>query len=101
MMGQKSGGMSPEAAEELATSALAYLAQNPEDLGRFLSLAGIGPSEIRSAAEEPGFLAGVLEFYMQHEHLLLAFTETQGIRPTMIAAAHLKLSGGTDYFATP
>ncbi|MDD7910689.1 DUF3572 domain-containing protein [Pseudovibrio exalbescens] len=99
MKGTKSGPMTQEAAEEIATSALSYLAQNPEYLGRFLSLAGIGPSEIREAAQEPGFLAGVLEFYMQDEQLLLAFTETQGHRPTMLAAAHLTLAGGVDYFA--
>lgn len=83
--------LTPEAAEKLATDALGYLAQDLEHLGRFLALSGIGPAELRTASAEPGFLVGVLEFYMEHESLLLAFTETKGYRPTMVAAAHLVL----------
>ena len=79
------------AAEELATDALAYLARDLEHLGRFLALAGIGPSELRTAAAEPGFLIGVLEFYMGHESLLLAFCEARGHRPTEFAAARYAL----------
>lgn len=91
MTSGRTSSLTPEAAEKLATEALGYLAQDLEHLGRFLALSGIGPSELRSASAEPGFLAGVLEFYMEHESLLLAFTETKGYRPTMVAAAHLVL----------
>ncbi len=49
---------------------------------------------IRTAAREPGFLAGVLEFYMMDEPLLLAFCENAGVRPTMMAAARYALAGG-------
>lgn len=88
--------LSVEAAEELAISALAFLAGNPEALGRFLSLTGIGPADLRAAAREPGFLAGVLEFFLADESLLLAFVEEAQIRPTMVAAARHVLSGDTD-----
>ncbi|MBA5778002.1 DUF3572 domain-containing protein [Stappia sp. F7233] len=77
-----------ESAEALATDALGYLAQDLEHLGRFLALSGIGPRELRQAAGDPEFLLGLLEFYMEHEALLLAFSETKGYRPTMVAAAH-------------
>lgn len=73
--------------------ALMTLAHDPEQVGRFLAMAGIGPESIREAAEEPGFLAGVLEFYMTNEALLLAYCENAGLRPTMIAAAHYTLAG--------
>ena len=59
-----------EAAEALAVQALSYIAQDGERLGRFLSLTGIGPAEIRSAAREPGFLAGVLDYLAGDERLL-------------------------------
>ncbi len=95
----KTGGLNEDTAQEIAIGALAFISNDPEQLGRFLSLAGIGPQEIREAAAEPGFLAGVLEFLMQDEQLLLTYTESAGIRPTMIAAAHLKLAGGVDYLA--
>ncbi len=51
---------------------------------------------IREAAGEPGFLAGVLEFYMMDEALLLAFCENAGIRPTMMAAARYAIAGGDE-----
>lgn len=80
-------------AQEIATEALIRLARDPELVGRFLAVSGIGPESIRDAAEEPGFLAGVLEFYMGDEALLLAFCENAGLRPTMIAAARFALAG--------
>ena len=88
--------LSVEAAEELAISALAYLAGNPEALGRFLSLTGIGPADLRAAAREPGFLAGVLEFFLADESMLLAFVEDAQVRPTMVAAARHMLAGDAD-----
>lgn len=85
--------LSRENAEELAIQVLGFIGRDPEHLGRFLSLSGIGPAQLREAASEPGFLLGVLEFVMADETLLLAFTSNSGVRPTMIAAAHYALSG--------
>lgn len=84
--------ISVEQAEEIATQALIQLTSDPEQVGRFLAVSGIGPESIRLAAAEPGFLAGVLEFYMADEALLLAFCENAAIRPTMIAAARYVLA---------
>ena len=89
--------LSVDEAEGLAISALAYLAGNPDALGRFLSLSGIGPADLRMAAREPGFLAGVLEFFLADESLLLSFVEKAQIRPTMIAAARHALVGGSEF----
>ncbi|GGB58718.1 hypothetical protein GCM10011316_33500 [Roseibium aquae] len=82
-----------ETAQEIATQALLQLTKEPELVGRFLAVSGIGPETIRLAAAEPGFLAGVLEFYMGDEALLLTFCENSGVRPTMIAAARYVLAG--------
>jgi hypothetical protein len=89
--------LSVDGAEELAISALAYLAGNPDALGRFLSLSGIGPADLRAAAREPGFLAGVLEFFLADESLLLSFVEEAQVRPTMLAAAHHALVGESEF----
>jgi hypothetical protein len=82
-----------EGAEEIAIKGLQFLAGEPEALGRFLALSGIGPQDLRAAAAEPGFLAGVLEFFLEDESLLLAFAAGAAIRPTMIAAARHALAG--------
>ena len=57
----KRAAMTRESAELLAVQALTFLAGEPERLGRFLALTGIGPESLRTAAAEPGFLAGVLD----------------------------------------
>ena len=82
-----------EAAESLAIQALAYLAGEPERLGRFLALSGLGPEQIRLAATEPGFLAGVLDYLSSEEPLLLGFADHVHVTPVEIARAQTTLSG--------
>ncbi len=77
----------PEAAETLAVQALAFLAEEPERLNGFLAATGIDAAAIRTAAQEPGFLAGVLEHMLGDENLLLAFAERAAIDPASVARA--------------
>jgi hypothetical protein len=79
--------LGPDAAEALAIQALTFIAQDAERLGRFLAITGIGPMEIRNAAQEPKFLAGVLDHIAGDERLLLAFARDAGIDPSAIAPA--------------
>jgi hypothetical protein len=83
-------------AEAVAIDALAFLAGNPEELGRFLALSGLGPSNLRQAAADPGFLAGILDHIMTDEGLLLAFAGRQGIDARAVAAAARRLRAGPD-----
>jgi hypothetical protein len=80
-----------EAAESLAIQALAYIAAEPEQLGRFLALTGIGPEQIREAARESHFLAGVLDHVLGDERLLLAFAASAAVDPAEIARARTVL----------
>jgi hypothetical protein len=82
-----------EAAESVAIAALGYIAGEPEQLGRFLAITGIGPDQIRQAAREPHFLAGVLAHVMGDERLLMAFAAQSGIEPATVAKAHDALGG--------
>jgi hypothetical protein len=89
----KDGPITREVGENLAVQALAFLAQDPERLGVFLSLTGIGPGEIRKAAADPSFLAGVLDHVASDEQLLRAVAEHVGVAPETVERAHLALSG--------
>lgn len=80
-------------AETLALRALTFLAADGERLGRFLSLTGIGPAELRKTASEAAMLAGVLEYLLQDETLLLVFASEAGLAPESIPAAHRALTG--------
>jgi hypothetical protein len=90
---KKPARITREDAEMLAVQALSFLAEEPERLGIFLSLTGIGPEAVRTAADEPGFLAGVLEHILDNESLLLAFAESAGADPADIARARHALGG--------
>jgi len=89
----KASGGAREAAESLAVQALGYLAQEPERLGRFLALTGIAPDQIRTAAAESGFLAGVLAYLAQDETLLVRFAAEAGVPPGTVERARALLAG--------
>jgi hypothetical protein len=82
-----------ERAETLAIAALSFLAEDPDRLGTFLALSGIGPESLREAAGEPHFLAGVLEHVVSSEKLLLDFAAHQGIDPFDVTRARQALAG--------
>ena len=82
-----------ERAEALAIQALTFIAGDGERLGRFLAVTGIGPAEIRAAAGEPGFLAGVLEYMASDERLIGAFADETGADPADFGKARAALAG--------
>jgi len=87
-----------ERAQEIAIAALGHIAADPELLPRFLAITGIEPHSIREAAEQPGFLAGVLHFIVAHEPTLIAFAESAGIQPDAIVRAMRTLPQGDDRY---
>lgn len=82
---------SQEQAETLAIGALAFLATDPEALARFLALTGLDPAGLRNAAAEPGFLAGLLDYFLANEALLVDYARDAGVPPDEIARARAAL----------
>jgi uncharacterized protein DUF3572 len=85
--------LTQDRAEALAIQALTFIAGDGERLGRFLAVTGIGPAEIRAAAGEPGFLAGVLEYLATDERLIEAFATETGVDPGDVGKARAALAG--------
>jgi Protein of unknown function (DUF3572) len=83
-----------EPATALAIAALRFVADDPERLRTFLSLTGIDPQAIRAAAQEPGFLLGVLDHLAGDESLLIEFAQQNEIDPDEVRAARSVLAGG-------
>jgi hypothetical protein len=76
-----------EAASALAVTALSFIAGEPERLGRFLAMSGIGPESIRDAANEPDFLLGVLDYLVSDEALLRPLpARTASVRTSPVRA---------------
>ena len=91
--GAKSGDTEREQAATLAIEALSFLAAEPERLGQFLALSGIGPEAIREAAGDPNFLAAVIGHVASDERLLLDFAAHAQIKPTAVMRALAALGG--------
>lgn len=83
-------------AEALAIQALAFIAADQTLLPRFLALTGIEAKDVRAAAQEPGFLAGVLQFVLAHEPTLMQFATESGIDPAAVGRACRALPFGDD-----
>ena len=85
--------MTRESAELLAVQALTFLAQDVDRLGAFMAQTGIAPTELRTAARETGFLAGILDHIAADEPLLIEFAGHLQVRPEDVMAARRALGG--------
>lgn len=82
-----------ETAEIVAIQALSFIAGDAERLGAFLAETGIGPETLRTAAKDPAFLGGVLDFVLRDETLLKAFADSSHLDPRIVSNAREALSG--------
>lgn len=89
----KNSGRAPKDSQETAVAILGWLASEPDMLSRFLALTGLQPNMLRQAVNDPGFLAGLVDFLMSHEPDLMAFCEATGTKPEDVEAAWHKFSG--------
>jgi hypothetical protein len=90
----RSSSSDSETAEVIALKALAFLAEDPDRLGTFLSLTGLTIEEIRRNASSPRLLGGILEHLCSDESLLLVFAESAGVDPGLVARSAARLGGG-------
>ena len=79
-------------AEAMAVEALAFLGRSPERLIRFLDVSGLRPDTLRAAAAEPGFFAGLMDYLVSDEELLVAFAGEIGAKPESVMQARHLLS---------
>ncbi|WP_083589854.1 DUF3572 domain-containing protein [Aurantimonas sp. 22II-16-19i] len=89
--GDRRNALDAEAAQAIAIKALAFIAADPVLLPRFLGLTGLDPASLRRAAQEDGFLPGVLDFILGHEPTLAAFCEAEGLPLHQVPAARMAL----------
>ena len=85
--------MNSEEAERIAFKALAFLAADAERLGRFLGSTGLGPEELRDKADDPELLAGVLDYLLSNEAMVIEFCRALEVPPGMIGQARGQLAG--------
>ncbi len=78
---------------DIALLYMAYLASNEDKLGQFCNQSGLGQSELTQRLTDPSFHGFLLDFLLQDESELLAFSAAQGLKPETIMIARSKLPG--------
>ncbi len=86
--------MRRESADTLAVQALGWLAGSDELLPVFLGATGATLADLRAGAEDPAFLAAVLDFVMMDDAWVIAFCHAADVPPADIARARALLPGG-------
>jgi hypothetical protein len=81
------GPMHLDAAQAIALAGIAFLAEDPARLRRFLDLTGLSPTALRHQIATPELQGAVLEHIAADESLLLAFAANRAIDPETIAPA--------------
>lgn len=79
-------------AENLAVAAFSAIMGDEERMSRFMAISGLRPDTIRAAAESPRFFAGVLEYVVSDEPLLIALATEMNVKPERLMGAHITLS---------
>ena len=84
--------ISSDDAETLAVAAFSAIMGDEERMSRFLAVSGLRPDTIREAAASPRFLAGILDYVVADEPLLIALAREMNLTPERLVAAHGTLS---------
>ncbi|WP_062116405.1 DUF3572 domain-containing protein [Aureimonas sp. AU40] len=82
-----------QTASGLAVEALSFIASDGLLFSRFLRLTGLELENLRQAADEPAFLAGVLDFVLSDERILTDFAAHIEVPPERVAAARRVMAG--------
>lgn len=86
--------MTPTEAETLALQALAFLAQSPDEIDRFLVASGISPPDLRERAGDPEILAAIMDFVLADDTRITDLCDALATDPRVLHAVRRALPGG-------
>ncbi|MCI4661545.1 MAG: DUF3572 domain-containing protein [Neomegalonema sp.] len=86
--------LSKSAASTIGQDALLFLAERPEDLMRFLGIAGGDIDDLRARMMDPDLHGFVLDFIMSEEWLAREFCESHDLTGEKLLMARAVLPGG-------
>lgn len=78
--------------QSLADLCLGYLAENPEELARFMGVAGYDPASLRGAVGSHQLSCGLIDHFAANETILLAFCANAGMKPEAFMRTWHKLN---------
>jgi hypothetical protein len=87
--------MNAEEAQIMALNALVFLASDDDRLLDFVAITGLALEDVRDSADNPVMLAGVMDYVLHNEPLLIAFAEDHSLAPDQVVLARNYLPGGS------
>ena len=75
------GSLDKYVAETIALQALAFMVADEDVLSEFVAQTGVTADDLRRGSRSSEFLAGVLDFLLAQEELVLAFCEEKDFKP--------------------
>ena len=81
-------------AQEIAQKALLWLLENEDLLPVFMGATGVGAQDMRAGAEDPVFLASVIDFLMMDDAWIVVFCDSTGLAYDAPMRARQNLPGG-------
>ncbi|MET0238563.1 MAG: DUF3572 domain-containing protein [Sphingobium sp.] len=75
----------------VALQAISWIVSDTNRAGRFLSLTGLDPEELRAGLGNDAVLAAALDYLLGHEADLMAYAEAIGESPETIVAARAQV----------
>ncbi|MBC7154324.1 MAG: DUF3572 domain-containing protein [Rhodobacteraceae bacterium] len=86
--------LSAQKAEITALRALGWLIANDDLRDVFLGASGAAAQDLRARAQEPEFLASVLDFLLMDDAWIIGFCDAEGLGYDVVATARAALPGG-------
>jgi Protein of unknown function (DUF3572) len=93
--------MNQELAEIISLQAVSFIAEDEDRLSALFQETGLSVGDFQDLAENPYTLAGVLDFLLAHEEILVEFCEKNNINPEMPLKIRRFFPGGSEEFYTP
>lgn len=88
--------MSPDEAETIAIRALGWLVANDDLLPVFLGASGAAAEDLRSSAQDPAFLAAVLDFVTMNDDWVIGFCDAARLSYDLPLRARHALPGAAE-----
>ncbi len=76
--------MNREVSDVIALKAVTYLLSDEKRISWLIGETGMDTTILRRMPDHPEILAGILDFLLSHENILVDFAETCDVDPTMI-----------------
>ncbi|MEP3244800.1 MAG: DUF3572 domain-containing protein [Sneathiella sp.] len=87
--------MNQELADITALKAIAYLVADEEKREWLMAETGLSPDDLAGSTDAPEVLAGVLDFLLTHEEILVDFCTAWDVEPTLLAKIRPLFPGAT------